>query len=156
MATAELRGLDQLKREMTWLTIAVARRLSSNVAMAGARVVGAEARQLLPIAAVVIGIWHAFLSGYRLVGNWVDSHRRVGLASTAVSHRADLPWTGLDWAGRDPIRTSRQGRVRRRSPTSAGCCCSPDSHPRPRWRQPRATAGTRRFPWPLDRAIMPQ
>jgi hypothetical protein len=36
--------------------------------MAGARVVAAQARQLLPIPAFVIGIWLRTLSGYRLAG----------------------------------------------------------------------------------------
>jgi hypothetical protein len=74
MPTATVKGFDELKREMTRLNVAVARRLSANAAPSGARV-GRGQAQLLPIPAVVIGIWLRTLSSYRLAGSITPDSR---------------------------------------------------------------------------------
>jgi hypothetical protein len=58
-------------------------------------------------------------------------------------------------AARDPIRRWRQGSVRRRSPTVASCCRSPDT-PSDLDGAAEANADPRRFPWHTDRAIISQ
>ena len=47
--TVQIRGLEQLKRELANLSAATAARLSLNAAMAGARVAARRARELAPV-----------------------------------------------------------------------------------------------------------
>jgi hypothetical protein len=63
MPTAELRGLHQLKREMTRLTVAVARRLSSNAT--NGRRAGGQGAAAPADSGGRDRIWLG-LSGYRL------------------------------------------------------------------------------------------